>query len=77
MFSALTANILLFFLHQCSIWSTNQLLYNDMKTWGLIYKMLRRNHPKFDLTIISKICVRAIHRMNVQTEIARTPLFQM
>ncbi len=32
---------------------------------GLIYKMLRRNHPKFDLTIISRICVRLIHRMNV------------
>ncbi len=46
-------------------------------SWGLIYKMLRRNHPKFDLTIISKICVSAIHRMNVRTEIARTRLFQM
>ncbi len=29
------------------------------ESWGLIYKMLHRNHPKFDLTIISKICVRA------------------
>ncbi len=46
-------------------------------TRGLIYKMLRRNHPKFDFTIISKICVSAIHRMNVRTEIARTRLFQM
>ncbi len=26
--------------------------------WGLVYKMLRRNHPKFDLTIISQICGR-------------------
>ncbi len=30
--------------------------------------MLRRNHPKFDLVIISQIYVRAIHRMNVRTE---------
>ncbi len=44
---------------------------------GLIYKMLRRNHPKFDLTIISQICVRAIHRMNVRTENAHTRFFQM
>ncbi len=44
----------------------------EKKNWGLIYKMLRRNHPKFDLTIISKICLRAIHRMNVRTENART-----
>ncbi len=44
---------------------------------GLIYKMLRRNHTKFDLKIISKICVRAIQRMNVRTEIAHTRLFQM
>ncbi len=44
---------------------------------GLIYKMLGRNQPKFDLKIISKICVRAIHRMNARTEIASTRLFQM
>ncbi len=30
--------------------------------WGLVYKMLRRNHPKFDLTIISQICGRVILR---------------
>ncbi len=34
---------------------------------GLIYKMLHRNHPKFDLMIIYGICVRVIHRMNVRT----------
>ncbi len=43
---------------------------ND-KLWGLIYKMLRRNHPKFDLQklylILSRICIRLIHRMNVRT----------
>ncbi len=44
---------------------------------GLVYKMLRRNHPKCDLTIISEICVGVIHRMNVWTEIAHPPLFQM
>ncbi len=49
----------------------------EFNTRGLIYKMLCRNHPKFALTIISKLCVRAIHRMNVRTEIARTRLFQM
>ncbi len=53
------------------LWTTGQ------QSRGLIYKMLRRNHSKFHLTIISKICVRAIHRMNVRTEIARTRLFQM
>ncbi len=42
---------------------------------GLIYKMLRRNHPKFDFTTISRIFVRLIHRMNVRTENARTRLF--
>ncbi len=40
-------------------------------------KCCAENHPKFDLTIISQICVRVIHRMNVRTEIARTPLFQI
>ncbi len=35
---------------------------------GLIYKMLCRNHPKFDFTTISRIFVRLIHRMNVRTE---------
>ncbi len=44
---------------------------------GLIYKMLCRNCPKFDLTFISQICVCAIHRMKVRTENARTRLFQM
>ncbi len=48
-----------------------------LNNWGLIYKMLRRNHPKFDLTIISQICVRVIHKMNVRTENTRTRLFQM
>ncbi len=33
--------------------------------------------PKFYLTIISRICIRLIHRMNVRTENARTGLFQM
>ncbi len=32
------------------------------------------NYP---FKIISQICVCAVHRMNVRTEIARTPLFQM
>ncbi len=32
------------------------------KMRGIIYKMACRNHPKFDLTIISRICVRLIHR---------------
>ncbi len=32
------------------------------QTRGLIYKLLRRNHPKFDLTIISRICVRRTNR---------------
>ncbi len=45
--------------------------------WGLIYKMLRRNHPKFDYTIISRICIRLIHRLNVRTENTRMRLFQM
>ncbi len=44
---------------------------------GLNYKILRRNHPKMYLTIISKICVRVIHKMNVHTENASTHLFQM
>ncbi len=38
----------------------------DVFSRGLIYKLLRRNHPKFDLTIISKICVRPIHRMTYE-----------
>ncbi len=49
-------------------------LYN---LWGLIYKMLHRNRPKFDRTILSWICVRLIHRMNVRTENVCTRLFQM
>ncbi len=52
-----------------------QIIMNHLT--GLIYKLLRRNHPKFDLTIISQICVRVIHRMNVHTENTCTPLFQM
>ncbi len=36
--------------------------------------MVRRKHPKFHLTIISRICVRVINRMNAQTENARTHL---
>ncbi len=44
---------------------------------GLIYKMMYRNHPKFDLTVISRICICVIHRMNVRTENARMRLFQM
>ncbi len=43
-------------------------------TRGLIYKILHRNHLKFDLTIISRMCIRLIHRMNIQTEKARTCL---
>jgi len=31
---------------------------------GLIYKMLHRNHPAFDLTIISQMCVGVIKRTN-------------
>ncbi len=42
--------------------------------WG---KKLEGADPKCDLMIISQICVCAIHRMNVRTEIARPPLFQM
>ncbi len=53
------------------LWTTEQ------QSRGLIYKMLRKNHPKFDRTIISRICVRLIHRMNVRTENVRTCLFQM
>ncbi len=30
--------------------------------------MLCRNNPKIDLTVISQICVRVIHKMNVRTE---------
>ncbi len=41
---------------------------------GLTYKILCRNHPKFDLTIISRICVHLIHRMNVRTENVHTRL---
>ncbi len=47
------------------------------KIRGLIHKMLCRNHPKFDLTIISRICVCVIHRMNVQTKNVHMRLFQM
>ncbi len=36
--------------------------------------MLGRTHPKSDFTIISQICVRVIHRMNVRTENTRMPL---
>ncbi len=46
--------------------------------WGLIYKILPWNHPKFDLTITYQICVFAIHRIHrIRTEIMRTRLFQM
>ncbi len=45
--------------------------------WGLIYKMLRRNHPKFDLMIIFRISICVFHRVNVRTENASTHLFQM
>ncbi len=41
---------------------------------GLNYKMLRRNHPKYYLTIISQICVCVINRMNIRTKNAQTPL---
>ncbi len=45
-----------------------------MMTRGLIYK---NDHLKIDLTIISQICVRVIHKVNIRTEHARTRLFQM
>ncbi len=45
--------------------SVHPKVFNEVEARGLIYKMLRRNHPAFDLTIISLICVRVIHRMNV------------
>lgn len=38
-----------------------------LKPRGLIYKMLCRNHPKFDL-IISQMSLRVIHRMKAHTE---------
>ncbi len=50
---------------------------NEVEARGLIYKMLRRNHPAFDLAIISLICVRVIHRMNIRTENVCTRPFQM
>ncbi len=40
-------------------------------------KMLRRNHPKLDLTALSQICKREIHTINIRTENTRMPLFQM
>lgn len=45
-----------------------------LRSWASFIK-LHRNHPKCDLMIISQICECVIHRMNVRTENARTPLF--
>lgn len=44
---------------------------------GLIYKMLHRNCPTFDLTNISQVCVRVIQRTNKHIKKRRTPLFQI
>lgn len=55
----------------------NDSLVPHIKSGGLICKILCRNHPKFNLMIISQICIRVIRRMNVRTENTHMPLFQM